>query len=78
MKKKKKSKEKVGLCVLKAFRKLDGMTFYQWRINGRRVTYGEYMKKRMNCIYYGHYVSRYSTFTEKGNIEEVEVFYKEK
>jgi hypothetical protein len=78
MGKKGNSDNKGKLWVLKAFRKLDGMTFYQWRINGKRVTYGEYMKKRMTCIYYGHYVSRYSSFTEKGNIVEVEIFYKEK
>jgi hypothetical protein len=78
MKKKKKSKAKGGLCVLKAFRKVNGLTFYQWRINGRRVTYGEYMKERMTCIYYEPYVQRYSTFTKKGSIVEVEIFYKEK
>lgn len=78
MKKKKNSKAKGGLCVLKAFRKVNGLTFYQWRINGRRVTYGEYMKERMTCIYYEPYVQRYSTFTKKGSIVEVEIFYKEK
>lgn len=78
MKKKKKSNSKGGLCVLKAYRKVNGLTFHQWRINGRRVTYGKYMKERMSCIYCGHYVHRYSTFTKSGSIVEVEIFYKEK
>lgn len=78
MKKKKNSNAKGGLCVLKAYRKVNGLTFHQWRINGKRVTYGKYMKERMTCIYYEPYVQRYSTFTKSGSIVEVEIFYKEK
>ena len=78
MKKKKACKGNGGLCVLKAYRKVNGLTFHQWRINGKRVTYWEYMKERMTCIYYEPYVQRYSTFTKKGSIVEVEIFYKEK
>ena len=58
--------------VFKAFRKKCGLTYYQWRINGKRVTYGEYMKKRMICIYYEPFVKKFVGFTRKGNIVETE------
>ena len=58
----------------RAFRKPNAMTYHQWRINGKRVTYGEYMKERMTCIYYEPLVQKYVTFTKKGNIVEVEKF----
>ena len=58
----------------RAFRKPNSMIYHQWRINGKRVTYGEYMKERMTCIYYEPFVQKYVTFTKKGNIVEVEKF----
>lgn len=58
----------------KAFRKPNATMYHQWRINGKRVKYGEYMKERMTCIYYEPLVQKYVTFTKKGNIVEVEKF----
>lgn len=60
--------------VLKAFRKPKAKMYHQYRINGKRATYGEYMKKRMMALYNEPYVKRYVTFTKSGSIVEVDSF----
>lgn len=60
--------------VLKAFRKPNTETYYQYRVNGKRATYAEYSKYIKISLYNEPYVNRYTTFTRKGNAVEVVKF----
>lgn len=58
-------------CVLKAFKDIDTEIYYQYRLNGDRISYKEYLKWKKIAVYNEPYVFRYIGFTKNGNIVEV-------
>ena len=58
--------------VFKAYHKPHAQMYHQYRINGKRVTYGEYEIKRKKLSLWQPFVKSYVTFTRSGNVVEVD------
>lgn len=72
---KKKIKPEIKFTVLRAYRKPEANMYHQYRINGKVVSYGRYMKTRMMCIYdlRHHLYKSYTEFHKNGSIVEVDI-----
>lgn len=72
---KKTIRPKERFMVFRAYRKPDAPTYHQYRINGKIVTFGRYMKTRMMCLYdlRHHLYKSYTELHKNGSIVDVDI-----